>query len=92
MPVLDPVMLAGLGGAAVPVVIHLIHRRRAPEHPFPTIGLLLRSQKRVRTFWKLRHLLVMLACCDLTLADVEAELARRLGTSGLDEKASRGRP
>ena len=38
------------------------------------------------------HLLVMLACCDLTLADVEAELARRLGTSGLDEKASRGRP
>lgn len=35
------------------------------------------------------HLLVMLACCDVSLADVEAELARRFGTSGLDEKAAR---
>ena len=38
----------------------------------------------------LYHLLVMLAARDVTLADVEAELARREGTSGLDEKASRG--
>jgi phosphoribosyl-ATP pyrophosphohydrolase len=36
------------------------------------------------------HLLVMLACCDVTLLDVENELARRFGTSGFDEKASRG--
>lgn len=35
------------------------------------------------------HLLVMLAAHDLTLADVEAELARREGQSGIDEKASR---
>ena len=35
------------------------------------------------------HLLVMLAARDLTLADVEAELARREGQSGLDEKAAR---
>ncbi len=35
------------------------------------------------------HLLVMLACCGVELSDVEAELARRFGTSGLDEKASR---
>lgn len=37
----------------------------------------------------LYHLLVMLAAHDLSLADVEAELARRSGTSGLDEKAAR---
>ena len=37
----------------------------------------------------LYHLLVMLAARDVTLADVEAELARRAGTSGLDEKAKR---
>ncbi len=37
----------------------------------------------------LYHLLVMLAARDLTRADVEAELARREGTSGLTEKASR---
>ena len=35
------------------------------------------------------HLLVMLAHCDSSLADVEAELARRFGISGLEEKASR---
>ncbi|WP_410216538.1 phosphoribosyl-ATP diphosphatase [Paracoccus sp. (in: a-proteobacteria)] len=35
------------------------------------------------------HLLVMLAARDVTLDDVEAELARREGVSGLQEKASR---
>lgn len=35
------------------------------------------------------HLLVMLACRDASLEEVEAELARRFGISGLDEKASR---
>ncbi len=37
----------------------------------------------------LYHLLVMLAARDVTLADVEAELDRRAGTSGITEKASR---
>ena len=37
----------------------------------------------------LYHLLVMLAARDLTLQDVEAELARREGTSGIAEKAAR---
>ena len=35
------------------------------------------------------HLLVMLAHRDATLAEVEEELARRFGISGIDEKASR---
>lgn len=38
----------------------------------------------------LYHLFVMLAARDLTLNDVLAELERREGTSGLEEKASRG--
>ncbi len=37
----------------------------------------------------LYHLLVMLAARDVALADVLAELERREGLSGLDEKASR---
>jgi phosphoribosyl-ATP pyrophosphohydrolase len=37
------------------------------------------------------HLLVMLAHRDTNLAGVEAELARRFGMSGLEEKASRGK-
>jgi phosphoribosyl-ATP pyrophosphohydrolase len=35
------------------------------------------------------HLLVLLQHKQVTLADVEAELAQRFGVSGLDEKASR---
>ncbi|MBL9075351.1 phosphoribosyl-ATP diphosphatase [Tabrizicola sp.] len=37
----------------------------------------------------LYHLLVMLAARDVTLADVVAELDRREGTSGIEEKAKR---
>ncbi len=37
----------------------------------------------------LYHLLVLLADADLSLADVRAELARREGVSGLEEKAGR---
>lgn len=37
----------------------------------------------------LYHLLVMCAARGVTLADIEAELDTRHGTSGLDEKASR---
>lgn len=36
------------------------------------------------------HLLVMLAARDVSLAEVEAELSRREGQSGLAEKAARG--
>ena len=38
----------------------------------------------------LYHTLVLLACRGLPLAAVGGELDRRFGTSGLDEKASRG--
>lgn len=37
----------------------------------------------------LYHLMVMLAARDVTLGEVEAELARRQGVSGLVEKAAR---
>lgn len=36
------------------------------------------------------HLLVLLAAREVTLAEVESELARRFNMSGLEEKASRG--
>jgi phosphoribosyl-ATP pyrophosphohydrolase len=38
------------------------------------------------------HLCVMLVHCGIALADVENELARRFGISGLDEKAARAKP
>lgn len=39
----------------------------------------------------LYHLLVMLHARGVSLADVEAELERRRGMSGLEEKAARGK-
>lgn len=39
----------------------------------------------------LYHLLVMLTACDVSLDDVLAELERREGRSGLEEKAGRTR-
>lgn len=36
------------------------------------------------------HLFVLLGHREISLAEVEAELERRFGTSGLDEKAARG--
>lgn len=38
----------------------------------------------------LYHLLVMCAARGVTLGEIEAELARREGTGGLEEKAARG--
>ena len=40
----------------------------------------------------LYHLLVMCAARDVTLADIEAELAKRTAQSGLAEKATRSTP
>jgi phosphoribosyl-ATP pyrophosphohydrolase len=38
----------------------------------------------------LYHLMVLLAHRDIQLEEVERELARRFGMSGIEEKASRG--
>jgi phosphoribosyl-ATP pyrophosphohydrolase len=38
------------------------------------------------------HMLVLLGYCGIRLADVEAELTRRFGVSGLQEKATRQQP
>ncbi len=37
----------------------------------------------------LYHLMVLMACRDISLGEVETELARRAGISGFEEKASR---
>ncbi len=38
------------------------------------------------------HLFVLLGYKEIPLFEVEAELARRFGISGIDEKAARGKP
>jgi hypothetical protein len=57
---LSPALLGGLAGAAVPVLIHLIQRKHAPEHAFPAYELLLAGARRASPQVRLRHFLVML--------------------------------
>ena len=47
MSFLSPLLLAGVLGAAVPLVIHLIGRRRAPRLRFAAVDFLLRSNRRL---------------------------------------------
>ena len=45
----DPLMLAGLAAAAIPIVLHLLNQMRAPVVPFPTLRFLrITSQKTAR--------------------------------------------
>lgn len=55
----NPLLLLGLLAALVPVIIHLIHKRKPRQQPFPAIELLLRSVERVERRWRLRRLLLL---------------------------------
>lgn len=68
MDFLNPWLLAGLGAAALPVVIHLINRRRAVRRRFPALEFLIRSQRRLARSLKIRQwLLLALRVAALTL-------------------------
>ena len=70
----NPFLLLGLLGAAVPILIHLINRRRPRRQPFPAMELLQRSVKRVERRWRIRRFLLLslrvllLACLALAAA------------------------
>src|SRR5688572_13873860 len=72
MDFLAPLMLVGLAGAAVPIVIHLIGRRRAPVRRFAAMDFLLGTNRRVARRLRLRELLLLavrvLACLAIPLA------------------------
>ena len=61
MSFLNPWMLLGLLGAAVPIIIHLIHKRRPRAARFAAIELVLRSVDRVERRWRLRRFLLLAA-------------------------------
>ncbi len=60
MEFLNPAMLMGAAAASLPVIIHLIQRKRAPEHVFPPAELLEDARQQVSRHIRLRHFLVML--------------------------------
>ncbi len=60
MHFLNPIFLIGILGIALPVLIHLMGRRKAPLYQFAAIDFILRSQKRVEARLKLQHLFLLL--------------------------------
>ena len=57
---INPWMLAGAAGAAVPVVIHLLVRRRFKRVPWAAMELLLRAFKKTRRRLRMENLLILL--------------------------------
>ena len=73
----NPAMLFGALAVAVPIIIHLIHRRRAKERPFSAIDFVLRSRKAVQRKFRLRQWILLALRC-LLLAAVGVALAKPL--------------
>ncbi len=57
---LNPWLLLGLAGAALPVIIHLIGRRNAPTQPFAAFDFLMAVNRRLARREKLRQWLLLL--------------------------------
>ena len=69
---LQPAFLFGALAAAVPVIIHLIYRRRALVHRFPAVRFLLLADKRTARKFRLAQWLLLalrvLAICLLAFS------------------------
>ncbi len=59
MSFLEPLYLAGLLAAAVPLIIHLINRRKAVHQPFPALKLLRESDRKEARSLKVRQWILM---------------------------------
>jgi Mg-chelatase subunit ChlD len=72
---LEPLFLAGLLAAAIPIVVHMINRRKATRQEFPALRLLMESNKKEASSIKLRQWL-LLALRVLLIAALALALAK----------------
>ena len=56
---LQPVFLYGLVAASIPLLIHLLNRRRIKRIRFPAVRFILLSQRRITRSYRLRHWLIL---------------------------------
>jgi hypothetical protein len=56
---LHPIYLLGLAAASLPILIHLLNRRRMKRIRFPAVRFILLSQKRISRSYRLRHWLLL---------------------------------
>ncbi len=75
MTFLQPLLLFGSLATAVPILIHLIYRRRALVHPFPAVRFLLLADKRTARKFRL-HQWLLLALRVLAILLLALALAR----------------
>ncbi len=72
---LYPLFLYGLAAASLPVLIHLLNRRKLKRIRFPAVRFILLSQKRISRSYRLRHWLLLalrtlaVVCLALLLAN-----------------------
>lgn len=87
MSFVEPLFLVGLLAAGLPVVVHLINRRKAARVPFPAVRFLLKSNKREARGIKVRQWLLM-ALRILALAALALALAKPYFLSSAGVQAS----
>ncbi|MEP9410676.1 MAG: BatA domain-containing protein [Candidatus Brocadia sp.] len=64
---LNPLLLLGVLGASIPIIIHLINRKKAISHKFAAIGFLLETKKRIYVKFKLRQLILLILRASLLI-------------------------
>jgi hypothetical protein len=78
---LYPVFLFGLLAASLPILIHLLNRRKLNRIRFPAVRFILLSQKRISRSYRLRHWL-LLALRTLAVAFLALLLANPIFQTG----------
>ena len=63
MPFANPLLLWGLGLVSVPIIIHLLNRRKFQVVKWAAMEFLLQANRRNRRRIRLEHLLVLLLRC-----------------------------
>ena len=72
---LNPLLLFGILGAIIPIIIHLINKKKAISHRFAAIDFILQTNKRISVKFKLRQLILLILRASL-LAFLAMALAR----------------
>jgi len=89
MPFLTPLYLLGTIAAGIPIILHMVHRRRAQRVLFPTIRFLKMSNERTSRRQRIQDLLLLLLRIALLvlLAFALAQPFFARGSGGRDLKA-----
>ena len=81
MSFISPIFLLGLLAVSLPIIIHMMGRRRAPSYRFSAMEFILRSQKKVAARLKLEQLLLLLLRAAI-IAFIATALAKPLLKAG----------